>query len=139
MGKPVVNKVDHVGIVVSNIAAVAREYEDVLGAVGLGDVVFDPTQKVDIQFMRLPDGTKIELIQPVGDDSPVRRALEKGGGLNHLCFEVPDLDEAVDAAIGSHSICVCPPTPAIAFAGRRIAFVFNKQIGLIEFAEAPRD
>ena len=78
MGKPVVNKVDHVGIVVSNIAAVAREYEDVLGAVGLGDVVFDPTQKVDIQFMRLPDGTKIELIQPVGDDSPVR--LRRGAG-----------------------------------------------------------
>jgi len=128
-------KLEHVGVVVANIQAVAKHYVEMLGAIEDGPLVFDPTQRVNIQFYRLADGTRIELIEPVGEDSPVKRSLEKGGGLNHLCYEVPNIEEAVAAARAARAICICEPTPAVAFGGRRVAFIFQKQLGVIEFVE----
>ncbi|MDR3687969.1 MAG: VOC family protein [Fimbriimonas sp.] len=137
MGEPVGMKVDHVGIVVADIDAVADEYAQVLGGVRLGGMVHDPMQKVDIQFLGLPDGSRIELIRPAGSDSPVAQALAKGGGLNHICYEVPDIERAIREALSTRALCVCPPTPAVAFGGRRVAFLFTKHIGLFEFVEQP--
>jgi len=128
-------KLEHVGVVVNDIAKVAKEYEDLLGARADSPVVFDPLQKVNILFLRMGDGTRIELIEPVGPDSPARRTLKKGGGPDHLCYEVQDLQHAVDFAVAAGSLCVCPPTPAVAFGGRKVAFVVNRRIGVVEFVE----
>jgi len=136
MTGPIDARLDHVGVVVSSVSDAAREYVQLLGAVIEGPVIRDPIQKVDIQFLRLPDGTRVELIQPCSPDSPAKRALEKGGGINHLCFEVPDLQSAIDAAVASHAYPVCPPTPAPALGGRKVAFLVKKHIGLIEFVES---
>jgi methylmalonyl-CoA/ethylmalonyl-CoA epimerase len=99
------------------------------------EVVFDPIQRVRVAFVDLA-GTTIELIEPVGDDSPVRLSLEKGTKLVHLCFEVPGLEAALTAAAGHGFHVLGAPAPAVAFAGRRIAWCFSKTFGLVELLEA---
>jgi methylmalonyl-CoA/ethylmalonyl-CoA epimerase len=130
-------KFHHVGIVVENIEQTALRYRELFGIEPVSPAVADSTQRVIVQFLASQaDATSIELIEPLPGESPARRALEKGGGLNHLCFEVADLDEYMRHAQSKGVVCVCPPVPAVAFEGRRIAFLFYKGIGLIEFVEA---
>jgi methylmalonyl-CoA/ethylmalonyl-CoA epimerase len=131
-------KLHHVGIVVESIERQTQRYQEFLGLAPVSEVVTDVTQKVNVQFLAEKAGeTSVELIEPLPGESPVRRALEKGGGLNHLCFEVADVEEAVRGAEAHGAICVRTPVPAAAFDGRRIAFVFFRGMGLIEYAEAP--
>ena len=131
-------KLHHVGVVVESIERLAPRYSEFLGLTAVSGVVTDETQKVNVQFLAEKDGeTSVELIEPLPGASPVRRALEKGGGLNHLCFEVPDVAQAVREAESKGAICVRTPVAAAAFEGRPIAFVFFRGVGLIEFVEAP--
>jgi methylmalonyl-CoA/ethylmalonyl-CoA epimerase len=130
-------KLHHVGIVVDQIERYRARYGDYFGLKPISGVVMDTTQQVNVQFLAQHKyATSVELIEPLEGDSPVRRALEKGGGLNHLCFEVADIAEAVRQAESNGAKCVRAPVPAAAFDGRRIAFLFYRGIGLIEFVEA---
>jgi methylmalonyl-CoA epimerase len=130
-------KFHHVGIVVENIEKTAQQYRELFGLQPISAPIADETQRVTVQFLAFQgDATSIELIEPRPGESPSRRALEKGGGLNHLCFEVVNLDEYMLQAQSKGVICVCPPVPAAAFGGRRIAFLYYKGVGLIEFVEA---
>jgi methylmalonyl-CoA/ethylmalonyl-CoA epimerase len=130
-------KFHHIGIVVESIREAAPQYEKFFGLQPLCSVVRDDRQGVKVQFLGSEAGaTSVELIEPLPGNSPVRRALEKGGGLNHLCFEVTDIEACVRHAGSEGVICVCPPVPAVAFEGRRIAFLYYRGIGLIEFVEA---
>ncbi len=128
-------KLHHVGIVVDSIARHAVHYRQYLGMEACSPVVEDPNQKVRVQFWALPGQTPVELIEPVGEDSPVQSALRKGGGLNHLGFEVEDIDRAVRSAVDQGGICARPMMSAAAFDGRRIAFVFLRHVGLVEYIE----
>lgn len=131
-------KLHHVGIVVDEIERHRPKYCKFFGLEPVSDVVSDQTQKVNVQFLGDPaTETTLELIEPLPGDSPVRRAIAKGETLNHLCFEVPDIDASLRQAEGDGAICIRRPVPATAFGGRRIAFVFYRGIGLIEFVEAP--
>jgi methylmalonyl-CoA/ethylmalonyl-CoA epimerase len=131
-------RLHHVGVVVNSIDAQRARYCKYFGLQPLSDVVTDLTQHVNVQFLGV-DGadTSVELIEPLPGDSPARQALEKGGTLNHLCFEVDDIEGTVETAIADGAICVRTPVAATAFDGRRIAFVFFRGIGLIEYVEAP--
>jgi methylmalonyl-CoA/ethylmalonyl-CoA epimerase len=138
-GKPgeIPLKFHHVGIVVESIKESAPRYRQFFGLRPVSPVVTDERQRVNVQFLGSEAGaTSVELIEPLPGKSPVRSALEKGGGLNHLCFEVPDVADYVRHAESEGVICVCPPVPAAAFGDRRIAFLFYRGIGLIEFVEA---
>jgi methylmalonyl-CoA/ethylmalonyl-CoA epimerase len=77
----------------------------------------------------------IELLEPLGADSPVARSLQSGTKLVHLCFEVTDLDEALamSRAAGFHLLGT--PLPSPAFDDRRIGWIFSRDYGLIELAE----
>jgi methylmalonyl-CoA/ethylmalonyl-CoA epimerase len=130
-------RLHHVGVVVDDIRAHAARYAEYFGMRPLSEVVADPEQNVSVQFLGQPGATTIELIEPLPGDSPVRQALRKGGGLSHLCFEVPDVPSAVRNAEAQGAICVRQPAPATAFEGRPVAFVFFRKIGLVEFVEAP--
>ena len=79
----------------------------------------------------------IELIEPAGEDSPVWRALKKGGGLDHLCYETPEIEKTVEQSLAQGAALVRDLAPAVAFGGRRIAFVYFLELGLIEFVETP--
>lgn len=79
---------------------------------------------------------QIELIEPAGEDSPVRSFLSKGGGLHHLCYEVRNLEAQLELSRSQGGKLVRAPMPAVAFDGRRIAWVYAKEKLLIEFLES---
>lgn len=114
----------HVGLAVRSIEAVAP------GA----DIVEDPIQNVRVSFVDW-NGARMEFIEPVDESSPVTRSLKTGQRLQHLCFEVDSLDAALPAAAarGFHSLG--KPVPAVAFGGRRIAWVYHAVFGLFELLE----
>src|SRR5262245_19945529 len=133
-------RMHHVGVVVAGIDAVGRAAMQQLGLRPLTPIYDDPMQRVKVQFWGSDaPGACIELIEPVGEASPVHRSLEKGGGLNHVCYEVADLEAARSEIVAKGAVCVAAPVPAVAFAGRSIAFFFVRGFGLVEFVQAPKD
>jgi len=92
-------------------------------------------QRVSVAFVDL-HGAPIELIEPLGDASPVAASLEKGQKLLHLCFRVPDLDKALARAKQSGFHAISKPAAAEVFGGKRILWLFSKVYGLFELVEA---
>ena len=129
-------KLHHVGIVVKDLAAQGQSYQDQLGLTADTEVFHDPIQNVRVQFWKdAGGGSLIELIEPVDANSPAWREAQKGGGLNHLCYETSDFDRTIHEAIEKGAMLTRPVAPAVAFGGRRIAFVYFLDLGLIEFVE----
>ena len=89
-----IGKLNHVAIVVPDLDAAAATYRDTLGASVSAPVAL-PEHGVTTVFVELPN-TKIELLHPLGEDSPITRFLERnpGGGMHHLCYEVEDIHGA---------------------------------------------
>ena len=94
----------------------------------------DPIQKVRVAFVEL-SGARIELVEPLGKGSPVDRSIREGVKLLHLCYEVPDLELALQRAQAFGFRRIQKPVPAVAFEGRRIAWVFSFDYGLVELLE----
>lgn len=118
---------DHVGMAVHSIRELAGP--DV-------EIVDDPIQRVSVAFADLA-GLRVELIQRFGPNSPIDRSLDAGQVLVHLCYRVPSLDAALARARRSGLHPLTRPAPAVAFGGRRIVWLFNKALGLIELLEDP--
>ena len=91
-----IGRLNHVAIAVRDIAKAAGVYRDTLGA-EVSDPVPQPDHGVTTVFVTLAN-TKIELIAPLGDDSPIANFLERSpeGGIHHLCYEVADIEAARD-------------------------------------------
>jgi methylmalonyl-CoA/ethylmalonyl-CoA epimerase len=117
----------HIGMAVESIRDVCPDC----------DIFPNPARGVSMAFVRL-HGITLELLEPLGANSPIARSLQSGTKILHLCFEVPDLDTALDAchAAGFHRLG--PPAPSPAFDNRRIAWVFSRSYGLVELAERNR-
>jgi methylmalonyl-CoA/ethylmalonyl-CoA epimerase len=130
-------KLHHVGIVVNDLDSYGAAYASYLGLAPDSAVFHDPIQKVHIQLWRDSHHNLLELIQPAASASPVSRAVQKGGGLNHLCYEVEDLERHIRESVATGAILTGEMAPAVAFAGRRVAFLYFPKLGLIEFLEAP--
>jgi methylmalonyl-CoA/ethylmalonyl-CoA epimerase len=118
-------KLEHIGIAVKSIKKIDP---DILSIV-------DNIQKVKVAFVTM-DGAEIELVEPLGDDSPVAGILEKGQSFYHLCFSVKNIDEAIVTARKNGFHCIARPVEAAAFNKRRIAWLFNKNFGLFELLES---
>ena len=134
-------KLHHLAVVVADIKRSAELYEQILNVRPLGEITHDQQQKVYIQFLAGPvlGDLQLELLAPDSDDSPVATALKKGGGPNHLCFEVTDLDHSLELARQQGSRIICEPVEAAALGKRRIAFVFTPDQQIMEFLETPID
>jgi methylmalonyl-CoA/ethylmalonyl-CoA epimerase len=132
-------KLHHVGIVVKEIAAYGELYARLLGLTADSEVFHDPIQDVRVQFWRDERRSLLELIEPVGPDSPVWRDAQKGGGLNHLCYETTDIEHTVAESLQSGGMITKAIAPAVAFGGRRIVFLYFLELGLIEFVEADQN
>jgi methylmalonyl-CoA/ethylmalonyl-CoA epimerase len=128
-------KLHHVGLVVKDLACSGDAYARLLNLVPDSEVIHDPIQKVRARFWRDERGGLVELVEPTGPDSPAWRESQKGGGLNHLCYETENIQQTVDDSIQQGAMLVAEIAPAVAFAGRRIAFVYFIELGLIEFLE----
>jgi methylmalonyl-CoA/ethylmalonyl-CoA epimerase len=135
-GVPEGARFHHVGFIVSNIAQKIDGFQRSLQATWNGKVFEDPIQKVKVAFLSTNSGgAQIELVEPAGEGSPVSRFLALGGGLHHLCYEVDDLDLHLSEMRRLRATIVKKPQPAVAFAGRRIAWVITAEKLLLEFVE----
>jgi methylmalonyl-CoA epimerase len=130
-------KLHHLGFVVRDIAATIPGFVKSMGATWHSQIFADPLQKVNVAFLTTREGDpQVELIEPAGDDSPVLRFLnEKGGGLHHACYEVFDLDQELRNFKGRGAVIVRRAKPAVAFQGRRIAWVLTSEKLLVELLE----
>ena len=126
----------HIGIACRNIDKSKAFYIDQGYTAAI--TVHDPLQRVHVCFLEKQGAPRLELLEPVGDDSPVARTLATAGVTPyHLCYEVQDLDVAIAHLRTSRRfLLVNGPVPACAMEDRRVAFMFQKDTGLIELVEA---
>jgi methylmalonyl-CoA/ethylmalonyl-CoA epimerase len=136
----------HIGYAVGSIA----EYLDgffleAFAPVHVSAPVADSVQRVRVCFAEMspssagPFGALIELVEPLGSDSPLRSIIgSRRGGLYHLCYEVDDLDGELNRLRRMRCLPLAKPTPAAAFDQRRIVFVLTPQHDLIELLEAAK-
>jgi methylmalonyl-CoA/ethylmalonyl-CoA epimerase len=96
-----IGKLNHVAIVVPDLEAATATYRDTLGAAVTAPMDL-PEHGVTTVFVELPN-TKIELLLPLGDDSPIAKFLEKNpsGGMHHVCYEVADIIAARDHLVAA--------------------------------------
>lgn len=127
----------HFGFVVPDVTRGAEAFRAVLGAEWDGVVHSDPLQKVKVTFLRTrPGDAAIELVEPDGPRSPVLGFLtQTGGGLHHLCYEVEDLNHQITVLQARGLLIIGRAKPAVAFAGRRIAWVLTEENLLLELLE----
>lgn len=126
----------HIGIACRDIDKTREFY------LGLGytasPVVDDPLQHVRICFLDKEGAPRLELLEPLDDQSPVARTLATAGVTPyHFCYEVRNIDEAIAALRTKRFLLVSGPVPACALGDRCIAFLYNKNNGLIELVENP--
>ena len=132
-----IGRLNHVAIAVPNLAAATALYRDALGA-EIGPVLDQPDHGVSVVFVTLPN-TKIELLTPLGADSPIAGFLAKfpGGGMHHLCYEVADIHVARDRLIGSGARILGSGAPKIGAHGKPVLFLHPKDFNgcLIELEQ----
>jgi methylmalonyl-CoA/ethylmalonyl-CoA epimerase len=130
-------KLSHIGILVEDIEQGIKNHEALFGYKQLGPIVDDSTQKVRVVLMGTSDDdpVKVELISPLGDDSPVKNLLEKRQSLYHLCYEVPDIEEAMKNARKNGAVIISKPIEAPLFDERKICFLFTRDRYVIELVE----
>ena len=90
-----IGKLNHIAIATPSLDDAIKTYKDMLG-VNISDPVDQIDHGVKVVFIELPN-TKIELLEPLGENSPIEKFLDKNkkGGVHHICFEVEDIDSAV--------------------------------------------
>lgn len=127
----------HIGFVVGSIEGVVEDFSLSMGARWDGRIFHDSLQVVRVAFFRFdfPGDPLLELVEPSAENSPVFRFLKRGGGLHHLCYEVDRLEEQVQMGRAVGALIVKSPLPAVAFEGRRIAWLFTKTGLLLEYLE----
>lgn len=127
-------KFDHIGVAVPELEPTAEVYK----AVGYTQTepVLDPNQNVNICFLHKEGMPTVELLAPHDITSPVQQTLDKMGVTPyHTCYAVDDIDAAILELRRMRYIVVRKPEPAIAFDNRRVCFLYNKSVGLIEIVE----
>jgi methylmalonyl-CoA/ethylmalonyl-CoA epimerase len=133
-----IGRLNHVGVATSSIEKSIALYRDLLGATTISQPFDLPPQKVRVCFVDLPN-SQIELLEPLGEDSPIARFLEKNpaGGQHHVCFEVADI-QAAAAEMTAKGAKVLGE-PRIGAHGTPVIFLHPKGTGgvLVELMESP--
>ncbi|HEX3499840.1 MAG TPA: methylmalonyl-CoA epimerase [Stellaceae bacterium] len=133
-----IGRLNHVAIVVPDLAAAASLYRDTLGA-RVSPPQALPAHGVTVVFVELPN-TKIELLEPLGADSPIAGFLAKNpsGGMHHLCYEVPDIIAARDRLETSGARVLGDGEPRIGAHDKPVLFLHPKDFcgTLIEIEQA---
>lgn len=137
MAEEALSTFHHIGFVVASIENSVNGFLQTLQAEWDGKIFHDPNQVVNVTFLQGKDAGSpvLELVEPAGEKSPVQPFLKRGGGLHHLCYEVDDLEAQLQLSRTQGGITVRPPLPAVAFDGRRIAWVYTKNKLLVEYLE----
>jgi methylmalonyl-CoA/ethylmalonyl-CoA epimerase len=133
-----IGKLNHVAIAVSDLDKAARTYRETLGA-RVSPPAAQPDHGVTVVFVELPN-TKIELLQPLGDNSPIAKFLERNpdGGMHHLCYEVDDIVAARDKLKAQGARVLGDGEPRIGAHGKPVLFLHPKDFcgALVEIEQA---
>jgi len=135
-----IGKLNHVGIATPSIEQSWKLYRDVLGVTDITEKKALPAQGVWVSFVNLPN-SQIELIEPLGEDSPIHGFLAKNprGGQHHVCFEVEDIIAARDDLRAKGATVLGNGEPRIGAHGVPVIFVHPKDMGgvLVELMATP--
>ena len=133
-------RLHHVGVLVADIAAEVERYVHCFGYEVRSAVIHDPLQTAFVQFVSLAsDSVYLEFVTPDGPNSKLSNALKKGGGVNHLCYSTPCIDDAVQGLWKAGMFLLQAPVPAVAFRGRKIAWLMGGDSVPIELVERGPD
>ena len=121
-----IGRLNHVAIAVPDLEAAAWQYESTLGA-RVGPPQDEPDHGVRVVFIELPN-TKIELLHPLGENSPIAGFLAKNpaGGIHHICYEVEDILAARDRLQAAGARVLGDGTPRIGAHGKPVLFLHPK-------------
>ena len=121
-----IGRLNHVAIAVPDLEAAAAQYRGALGAV-VDAPQDEPDHGVTVIFIELPN-TKIELLCPLGENSPINGFLEKNpsGGIHHICYEVEDILAARDHLLASGARVLGTGEPKIGAHGKPVLFLHPK-------------
>jgi methylmalonyl-CoA/ethylmalonyl-CoA epimerase len=129
-------RLHHVGVLVKSIPDAVPTYQRRYGYAVKSELIYDPVQTAYVQFLQLPgDSSYLELVSPDGPASKLANALKKGGGLNHVCYATQDIDRACLELRAQNMFVIQAPVPAVAFGGRRIAWLMGRDGTLTELVE----
>ena len=133
-----IGRLNHVAIAVPDLTAAAAQYREVLGA-RVSSPEPQPAHGVTTVFIDLPN-TKIELLHPLGEDSPIASFLARhpGGGLHHVCYEVPDILAARDRLMAAGARVLGDGEPKLGAHDKPVLFLHPKDFSgtLIELEQA---
>jgi len=134
----VIGRLNHVAIAVPDLEAAVAQYRDTLGA-SVGPPQDEPAHGVTVVFVDLPN-TKIELLHPLGEASPIRSFLDRhpAGGIHHVCYEVADIRAARDRLRAMGARVLGDGEPRIGAHGRPVLFLHPKDFAgaLVELEQA---
>ncbi len=121
-------KINHIAIAVPDMEQAKQEWGQKLG-VNMSDPLPQPEHGVTVIFIEL-GGTKIELLEPLGNTSPISRFLEQNpdGGMHHICFEVVDILKARDHLLANGARVLGDGTPKIGAHGKPVLFIHPKDV-----------
>lgn len=132
-----IGRLNHIAIAVPDLGAATVLYKETLGA-DVSEVQNLPEHGVSVVFINLPN-TKVELLHPLGDGSPIESFLEKNpsGGIHHICFEVEDILAARDKLLQDGARVLGDGTPKIGAHGKPVLFLHPKDFtgSLIELEQ----
>jgi methylmalonyl-CoA/ethylmalonyl-CoA epimerase len=127
----------HIGVAVRDLSKAIPSYKALFGYELTYGPFDDPIQNVSVCFLSRGAGdTVLELVAPLGPNSPIDRNLKKGGGPYHVCYEVPDIHSAIAHLTGQGSFLLSDPVPAVAFGMRPIAWLMTGTELLVELVQA---
>jgi len=133
-----IGRLNHVAIAVPDLAAASEKYRDTLGATVSAALPL-PEHGVTTVFVVLPN-TKIELLEPLGDNSPIAKFLERNpdGGIHHLCYEVDDIRATRDQLRAQGARVLGDGEPKIGAHGKPVLFLHPKDFNgtLVEIEES---
>lgn len=132
-----IGRLNHVAIAVPDLDKAAAKYRDLLGAEVHAPQAL-PEHGVTVVFVLL-ENSKIELLHPLGENSPIAKFLENNpsGGMHHVCFEVPDIADAAEALVKGGARVLGDGRPKIGAHGLPVLFLHPKDFdgALIELEE----
>jgi methylmalonyl-CoA/ethylmalonyl-CoA epimerase len=133
-----IGRLNHVAIAVPSLAAASAQYRGTLGA-EVSEPVPQPAHGVTVVFVNLPN-TKIELLEPLGERSPIAAFLERNpaGGIHHICYEVADIMAARDKLKAAGARVLGDGEPKVGAHGKPVLFLHPKDFNgaLVELEQA---
>ena len=120
-------EIDHIGVVVDNIDEAFQRYINHYGFKCLKEVIFDSSRRVWLALLVSENNFRVELIQPIDQNSPSYDFMKRGGGIQHLCYRVSNIENTIKYLKKENHLLISSPSEAKLMDGKKVAFMFSKK------------